>query len=228
MRQVGPDLAAVARLIGDGSRATILWALMDGSARPAGELSARAGVTPQTASGHLAMLVEGGLLRASKVGRERRYALSGPEVARALEALSLVAPHAKAASLKDDFETRRLRAARTCYDHLAGSLGVAITEAMVHRVYVLPRGEGYEVSAGGEDWLAALGVSCDEVRARERAFGKACLDWSERRPHLAGALGAAIAGRLFELEWVQRIEGTRALTVTGKGRRGLRRELDIA
>lgn len=227
MRRVGPDLAAVARLIADGSRATILWALMDGGARPAGDLARAAAITPQTASGHLALLVQGGLLQVKAAGRERRYSLAGPQVAQVLESLSLVAPHARAASLRDDFESRRLRVARSCYDHLAGGLGVAITEAMVQHDYIVPRGDAYEASQQGEQWLAALGISCEAVRGERRPFGRACLDWSERRSHLAGALGAAIARTLIEHGWVERIRGTRALTVTGKGRRAIRAELGI-
>lgn len=223
----GPAVAAVAGLMGDPSRAAILTALLGGVARPAGELAKYARVSPSTASAHLARLVEGGLVRATTAGRHRYFALAGPQVARALEALALVAPPAPETGGKGDFELRRLRRGRTCYDHLAGALGVAVTEALVARGSLEPHGDAFEVTAEGEEWLGRLGVDAGRIRSGRRAFARACLDWSERRPHLAGALGAAITARFFEAGWLARVDGTRAVVPTSAGRRAFRRELGV-
>lgn len=223
----GPAVASVAGLIGDPSRAAMLTALLGGVARPAGELARRAGISPQTASVHLARLVEGGLVRVTTSGRHRYFVLAGPAVARALESLALIAPAAEPESAGAGFELRRLQRARTCYDHLAGSLGVAVTESLVERGCLDAHGEAYEVTADGDAWLRRLGVVPEDLRHGRRAFARACLDWSERRPHLAGALGAALTARLFELGWITRLDGTRAVEPTPPGRRALRSELGI-
>jgi DNA-binding transcriptional ArsR family regulator len=223
----GPAIAAVAGLIGDPSRAAILTALLGGVARPAGELARRAGISPQTASVHLARLVEGGLIRVRTSGRQRYFSLAGAPVARVLESLALIAPPAAEPGPQAGFELRRLRRARTCYDHLAGGLGVAVTEALVERGRLDPNADGYEVTPAGETWLNALEVDVEGVRSGRRAFARACLDWSERRPHLAGALGAALTARFFEVGWIARLDGTRAVVATAVGRRALRRELGV-
>jgi DNA-binding transcriptional ArsR family regulator len=224
-----PDVAGTAALIGDPSRAAMLTALLGGVARPAGELARHAHVSPQTASAHLAKLVAGGLVRMTTAGRHRYFTLADASVARALEALALVAPPPRDRNLgpKGGFELRRLQRARTCYDHLAGALGVGVTAALVERQYLDFHGDGYEVTPEGEGWLGGLGVDCARLRAGRRAFARACLDWSERRPHLAGALGAALAARLFELAWIARVDRTRAVATTPDGRRALRRELGL-
>jgi len=221
------DVARVAALIGDPSRAAMLAALLGGVARPAGELARCAGVSAQTASAHLARLVDGGLLRVTTSGRHRYFSLAGAPVARALESLALVAPLSPPRTPREDFELRRLRRGRTCYDHLAGVLGTAVTDALVERGCIDARGDGYEVMPEGETWLQALGVDCARIRHGRRTFARACLDWSERRPHLAGALGAAVATRFFELAWITRVDGSRAVAVTPAGRRALRRELGL-
>jgi DNA-binding transcriptional ArsR family regulator len=222
-----PDLASVAMLIADQSRATMLSALLGGRALHAGELARRADISPQTASAHLAKLVEGGLIRMEKAGRHRYFTLSGAPVARALESLSLIAPVCPAHTAKSSFELRTIRRARTCYDHLAGALGVEVTNAMVARDYLRRRDSAYEVTTPGEGWFAEFGIDCARLRTQQRSFARACLDWSERRPHMAGALGAAFAERLFALGWIARVDRSRAIQVTSTGRRGLRRELGL-
>lgn len=224
----GPAVATVAGLIGDPSRAAMLTALLGGVARPAGELARHAGISPQTASVHLAKLIEGGLVQVRKSGRHRYFSLAGAPVARALESLALVAPPAPETGAKAGFEMRRLRRARTCYDHLAGALGVAVTDALVARDCLDEHGEAYEVTPAGEAWLRGLEVDLQRVRESRRTFARACIDWSERRPHLAGALGAALTRRFFEVGWLARIDGTRAVTPTAEGRRALRRELGVS
>jgi DNA-binding transcriptional ArsR family regulator len=222
-----PDLASVAGLIGDPSRAAMLAALLGGLSLPAGELARCAGISPQTASGHLARLVDGGLLRATTRGRHRYYQLHSPEVGRALEALAAIAPRARIRSLNESEAGRALRFARTCYDHLAGALGVALTQRLVERELLAEAGESYLVTAAGEDWLAGWGIDLGRLRQGRRAFARPCLDWSQRRPHLAGALGAAITGSLFERGWIAPSASSRAVRLTEAGRAGLRRELDL-
>ena len=204
----------------------MLAALLGGVARPAGELARCARISPQTASGHLAKLVEGGLIRATRSGRHRYFTLVGAPVARALESLALVAP-APEEGEGAGFELRRLRRARTCYDHLAGALGVAVTDALVERGRLDPQADGYEVTGAGERWLRHLDIDPDRVRRSRRSFARACIDWSERRPHLGGALGAALAARFLEAGWIVRLKGTRAVVASAEGRRVLRRELGV-
>ncbi len=216
-------MAAVAALIGEPARAAILDALLDGGGLPASELARRAGVTPSTASAHLSRLAAGGLLACEPAGRERRYRLASPDVAEALETLARIAPRREVRSLRGAGRAEAIRAARTCYDHLAGRLGVGLTEALVARDALVLRGAAYDLTASGESLLADLGVDVASARGRRRAFTRACLDWTERRPHLAGALGAALADALLEAGWVERRPADRGLRVTPAGRRGLAR-----
>jgi DNA-binding transcriptional ArsR family regulator len=212
----------VAALLGDSTRAVMLDALMDGQARPAGELARRAGVAPSTASEHLTRLVEGRLLVVEPRGRERRYRLASAEVADVLEALSCLGSEAPVTSLRAAGRTEALREARTCYDHLAGRFGVAVTEALVARDFLRSRDGSFELTGGGEVFLVRLGVDVAGARARKRVFTRSCLDWSERRPHLAGALGAALAATALDQGWVCRRPNDRGLRVTPRGAAALR------
>jgi len=213
---------AVASLLAEPTRAAILDALMAGGSLPAGELARRAGVAPSTASEHLSRLLEGHLVSCEAHGRERRYRLASHWVAEALEALARVAPPEQAHSLRASDSHAALRHARTCYDHLAGRVGVALTEALLARRLLLALDGSYAVTGRGERYLASLGVDIDRARAARRSFARACLDWSERRPHLAGSLGAALADALLAEKWLQRRADGRALIVTASGEAGLR------
>jgi DNA-binding transcriptional ArsR family regulator len=206
------DLAAVGSLLAEPARVRMLAALGDGRALPASALAAEAGVAPSTASGHLARLVDGGLLTAESRGRRRYFRLRGPEVAEALEALARVAPREPVSSLRQATRIDALRAARTCYDHLAGRLGTALMDALLERGVVADE----HVTEQGVDVLASLGVDLDSIPGRRPLF-RSCLDWSERRPHAAGKLGAALTARCFELGWVERLDATRAVRVTPAG-----------
>ena len=217
-----PVVTDVAALLGDPSRAAMLDALMDGDARPAGELARRAGVAPSTASEHLMRLVEGRLLVVEPRGRERRYRLASADVTEVLEALSRLGSEAPVNSLRAAGRTEALRAARTCYDHLAGRFGVAVTEALVARDVLDIRDGSFALTDDGEVFLVNLGVDVAGARAHKRVFARACLDWSERRPHLAGALGAALADAALDQGWVRRRPNDRALRVTPKGAAELR------
>jgi DNA-binding transcriptional ArsR family regulator len=214
------DMAELGALLGDPARASILTALIDGRALTATELAEVAGVAPQTASGHLAKLTAANLLDLRKQGRHRCYRVASPLVASMLESVMSVAamqlpPRRTPSSRLDE----GMRTARTCYDHIAGRLGVAIADTLVTRGYVLLADDGGEVTPAGADFLAAFGAALSRKGLR-RVFCRPCLDWSERRWHLAGAVGAALCNRCIDLHWIERAQGTRALTITPKGRRG--------
>lgn len=222
-----PNLAPIANLIGEPTRAAMLSELLDGGVLTATELAARAGVAPSTASEHLARLAAGGLLRVEAWGRHRYYGLAGPEVARALEALAALS---RPSACADPFEREvldGLRFGRTCYDHLAGRLGVTVRDALIARGVLVEDGPEHAVTPVGEAWLAGFGIELPAVRRTRRSFARACLDWSERRPHLAGALGAALLDRLVALGWIVREPGERAVRLTQAGRLGLARDLDL-
>lgn len=215
------DVAAAAKLMADSSRAAVLVELSDGRALPPSELAAVAGVSRSTISEHLALLQRAGFLAVERGGRNRYFRLAGPEVAQAVEALAQLAPRREVRSLKQANRAGALGAARTCYGHLAGRLGVGITAAMGERGLLEREAEVFLLTDAGAAWLAGLGV------AKPPRAGKTCNDWSERRPHLAGKLGVALAKRLFELEWLERTEVRRAVRVTERGARELRSQLGL-
>jgi DNA-binding transcriptional ArsR family regulator len=231
MNSTEPQFAAVAALLGDPARANIVRALMDGRARTAKELALVAGVTAQTASGHLGKLVAAELLSVLAQGRHRYYRLANSLVACTIESLMALAGERPLPRHRHNSAlTGALRSARTCYDHLAGRLGVQIHDHLLHEGCLLPGHHGdshghdhdYEVSASGRLLLARLGIDVDAVAKQRRGFARPCLDWSERVPHLAGGLGAAIAGRCFELGWIARRADSRAVRLTGAGAAGLK------
>src|SRR5450432_2453815 len=182
------ELALVGSLVGDRARASILSELLDGRALTATELASRAGVTPATASVHLGRLVAGGLLAVEPQGRHRYFRLRSRHVARALEALAVLAPRPASRDRHGPGRPGELRFARTCYDHLAGWLGVAFENALVDRRLLRAEGSVYRETAKGRAWLASFGVDAAAAKEKRRSFARACLDWSERRHHLAGAL----------------------------------------
>jgi DNA-binding transcriptional ArsR family regulator len=214
------DMAELGALLGDPARASILTALIDGRALTATELAQLAGVAPQTASGHLAKLTAANLLDLQKQGKHRYYRVASPLVAGMLENVMSVAavqlpPRRTPSSRLDE----AMRTARTCYDHIAGRLGVAIADTLVTCGYVLLADDGGEVTPAGADFLAAFGATVSPKGLR-RVFCRPCLDWSERRWHIAGAVGAAVCNRCIDLHWIERRESTRALTITAKGQHG--------
>jgi DNA-binding transcriptional ArsR family regulator len=221
----GADIAPVAALMADPARAAMLGALLGGPALAAGELSQVAGVSPATASAHLARLLDGGLVTVTRQGRHRYYSLAGHEVAMVLEAISQISPVSPVRSLRQSRDAAALAQARTCYDHLAGRAGVALFDALMRAGILTGGGTGqdaaYQVTADGADTLAAFGVDMAEVRRSRRRLAGACLDWTQRSPHLNGALGAAITDRLLELGWIERGPSRRAVRVTEPGQAGL-------
>ena len=222
-----PDLSTIAALIGDPTRAIILSALLGGQSLPASELAYRAHITAQTGSSHLAKLVEGGLLTVHQTGRHRYYQLKNAEVAHLLEALAVVAPAPRTKSPTESAELNALHVARTCYDHLAGKLGVAVTQSLLDQNLIQLDEADYHVTPEGSKWLAAWEIDENQLHKGRRKFACTCLDWSERRYHVAGALGATVADKFFEKGWVSRITGTRALRITDKGNKGLSAQFGI-
>ncbi|MBN3855528.1 helix-turn-helix transcriptional regulator [Paraburkholderia sp. Ac-20340] len=217
-----PGLARVAALLADPGRAAMLWALMDGSARPAGELTLIAGLSPSAASAHLARLAEGGLLAPEVRGRHRYYRIATPEIAQTIEALMNVA-HATAPTRPVTRPARtvpvEMRHARTCYDHMAGEVAVRVFDRLVAGGLLVREGDDLEATESGIARLASWGVDLGALRARRRRFACTCLDWSERRPHLGGALGAALLERFTSNGWVERTSRPRVLRITPLGQR---------
>lgn len=209
----------------------MLWALADGRALPAGELARAGCVGASTASTHLSRLRAAGWVAAEQHGRHRYFRLANEDIPRVLEALALLGAPPAAARTGAGSMGNDLRLARSCYDHLAGAAGVALTEALTAEGAIVPDGRTYAISTAGQRRFGTLGIDTgrltDEARSRRRFLARACLDWSERRYHLAGALGQALLGRVLELEWFERRRGTRALRLTNAGRRALQREFGM-
>jgi DNA-binding transcriptional ArsR family regulator len=237
------DIAAVGALVADRGRCRILLALGDGRALPASRLADEAGVSPATASSHLRKLTEAGLLAVETHGRHRYYRLAGPDVGRLIEALQQLAPATPVRSLRQDTRARAIREARTCYDHIAGRLGVTLMQTMIERGY-LAGGDGtydpehrpgdhragyghevdYRLTPAGQAFLDEFGV---QVPPR-RPLIRYCVDWSEQHHHLSGALGRGLLDRLTELGWIRRSDGSRAIKVTASGRAGLDQTFGIS
>jgi DNA-binding transcriptional ArsR family regulator len=223
--------AEVAALAGDPARAGMLHALMDGRALTASELARVAGVTPQTASGHLARLATAGLLSVEKQGRHRYHRLASPAVAQMMESIMQVTSGLDSARppLTVGPRDAALRTARTCYDHLAGRLGVALADALVVGNYIELASDGGLVTDAGTEFFDNIGIDVEAIAARNgrrsaRILCRSCLDWSERRPHIAGAIGAAMCAHSLAKDWIRRTDGTRAVTITPKGQRIFREQ----
>ncbi|OBF32838.1 transcriptional regulator [Mycolicibacterium peregrinum] len=235
------DIAAVAALLADPARCKVLLALDDGRALPAGVLAEEAGISRPTASSHLAKLTDAGLLTVRTQGRHRYYRLAGPEVGALIEQLGRLAPARPVTSLREGTRAARLRSARTCYDHIAGRLGVQLMGSLLERG-VLTGGDGwfhpggtdrlsspghdvdYQLTDGGRDLLRQMGV---EIPTGPRPLVRYCVDWTEQRHHVAGGLGCALLDHFLAADWLRRTPRHRALTVTGSGRAALSKQFDI-
>ena len=216
------DLASVATLMADRHRAQMLLTLLGGTPQSGSALAEAAGISRSLASAHLKKLVGGGLVRAQRQGRQQLYAIASEPVADALEILILLAPGPKVRSLGDASRARSLRWARMCYDHLAGAVGVSVTEALIGRGLVRERDGGYVLAPDGAAEFGRLGIDVDRLERRTRPLLRACLDWSERRYHLGGSLGAALTRSMLERRWITTREASRIVTVTEAGEAALR------
>ena len=213
----GPDIARIAALIGDPARANMLTALMTGKALTATELAAEAGVTLQTASGHLAKLLDGQLVQVRKQGRHKYFALAHADVGAALEALMGLAAGQGKLRTRTGPKDVQLRQARVCYNHLAGQKGVQMFQSMLARGLLREDGEALGLTAQGEVFVASLGVDLHGLSAARAPLCRSCLDWSERRTHLAGSLGRAMLSEMEKLRWVRRDKDSRALIFSPRG-----------
>jgi DNA-binding transcriptional ArsR family regulator len=223
----GPDIARVAALIGDPARANMLTALLGGSALTASELALEAGITRQTASSHLAKLSEADLIATEAQGRHRYFRLADREVGRALESLMSVAARPKLARKRPGPKEPAMRRARACYDHLAGELGVALYDGLIANAWIAEGGHGVSATRKGVKAFGALGIDVPSLAASKRPLCRTCLDWSERRHHLAGGLGAAILTCVYEAGWARRDRTTRAVHFSPAGEAGFRRAFSL-
>jgi DNA-binding transcriptional ArsR family regulator len=226
--RAGEAMASVARLLADDTRATFCLALLDGRAWTVTELARHAGVAASTASEHTSRLIAGGLLAGERQGRHRYVRIATPDVANLIEMITAAAGRQPPAISSLAGATRRtaLTRARTCYDHLAGRLGVAISDAMTDRGLVSWE-HGLAVTPAGEAWLATLGLTAEHRPPTRRPVLRSCLDWTERRPHLGGSVASALCRHAFDASWIGRVGGGRAVTLTDAGRGAFERHLGI-
>lgn len=227
---INPNIAEIASLLGETSRATMLASMMDGRFHTASELAYMAAIKPQTASFHLAKLVDGKLIKVEKQGRHRYFQLAGEDIAQLLESFLAMSPPPEVRSLKQSSQMKILQNARTCYDHLAGKLGVQLTESLLNKGYLELDQKQFVITAEGAQFFTDFGLDLDELTRKRRSFSHACLDWSERRYHLGGALGHGLLTQLLNLEWITRVPSIRAIKITEKGRAGFKEvfNLDIS
>lgn len=217
-----PDIASIARLIGDRARATILMGLMSGRALTATELARAAQVTKQTASSHLSKLVDARLVAVENVGRHRYFRIASHDVGAVIENLVGLAHRLGAVQIDSGPVDPAMRRARVCYDHLAGEFGVLVFDSLRQQGHLRADGKALALTGKGQEFVEQLGVDVAALERRRRALCLSCLDWSVRRPHLAGALGAALLDRFFALRWAARAKGTRVVTFSAVGERALR------
>ncbi|MEE9209138.1 MAG: helix-turn-helix domain-containing protein [Kiloniellales bacterium] len=223
----GPDIARVAALIGDPARANILTALMGGSALTASELANESGVTKQTASAHLAKLLEADFVAVEKQGRHRYYRLADPDVAQILEGLMGIAARRNPTRVRTGPKEPALRMARVCYDHLAGELAVLLFESLVRKGWLEVDDDKIRLTTAGRAFFDRFGVDLETMERRRRPVCRACLDWSVRRRHLAGALGAGLLSNIYELGWARRLEGSRIVEFSPSGEAAYRKQFDL-
>lgn len=221
--EFNPMVSKVAGLLSDPSRSKILIGLMDGNEHAASELALVANIRPQTASFHLKKIMDSGVIQVKKRGVHRLYSLKDSECASILESFLAVSPTPEINSFNQESSKHKIKLARTCYDHLAGELGVKITNALVENGIIIEADEkNYAVSDKGYTFFKEFGINVQEQQNKRRAFARRCLDWTERQHHVAGSLGNSIITRMFELQWLQRRENTRSLKLTNEGEHGVK------
>lgn len=206
-----------AGLIGDATRAAIMWTLLDGRAFTATELSIAVNTSPQNISMHLAKLLEANLLSVEKQGRHKYYRFSNKEVAYVVEAMANLIPKSDISSKKKTENYPPIKYCRTCYDHLAGKIGVALADSLLEQNIIIEKNNAFEISTEGENWFSDFGINIEEAQKQKRIFLKPCLDWSERRNHIAGSIGTLLLNKMLEQDWIRRTANSRAIIITGKG-----------
>jgi len=227
MEDLEKDFSEIAALFGDKSRAIMLWNLLDGRAYTATELATCADISLQSASNHLSKLLKKEVLTVAKQGRHRYYKLSSPEVAQVIESMASIL------SIQTGYKTIKkpkmsgFTYARTCYKHLAGEVGVKITEAMVKQEIIIVAEKNFELTEKGKQWFIDVGIPVENLQHLKRSFSHKCLDWSERKYHLAGALGDAFLEMMLEKDWFRKHKNTRELRLTAKGRTEIKQQLNI-
>jgi DNA-binding transcriptional ArsR family regulator len=222
-----PDLASIGGALADPGRAAMLTALLEGEHLTAGQLAQHAELSASAASNHLRRLRELGLVADERIGRNRVFTLATHDLADALEALARVSPVKPVRGLRHSQASEALRSGRTCYDHLAGRLGVGVTDGLVERALLTRRRDAFAVTPSGRAWLAELGIDVETVARSKRSFARICIDWTEQRPHLAGALGAAITTTVVQRRWLRRRLGGRGVVLTQRGAEFLAGELGL-
>ncbi len=218
---VSNELVEVAVLLGEPARVTMLWNLLDGQARPAGELAFLSNVSPQSASLHLGKLVNAGMLKVANQGRHRYYTIANPQIAHVIESMETLIPSAAKSKPLPRSQMPDFRMARTCYDHLAGKLAVDIVGAMLTNGLVSLGKKDFVISKTGSNWFSEFGIDIDVLKRERRAFARQCLDWSERQYHLAGSLGSAFLKQLIARKWIVPESTGRSVRVTLDGRKNL-------
>lgn len=226
------NIPRVANLLADPARASMLWTLIDGTTRPAGELAFAANVSPQSASGHLAKLVEGGLLRSKAQGRHRYFRIAGPEAAHLIESLASFGASIRPRAPRDPPLARAMPSeflyARTCYNHLAGEMAVKVLQVMLKERWLVSAGQEYRVTRLGHEKLTALGVDVGRALKGRSSFARGCVDLTQRRPHLAGALGAALLDLYVRERWILRTPRSRVVNITPAGHEAFRRRFGVS
>ncbi|WP_109852319.1 helix-turn-helix transcriptional regulator [Aquimarina sp. AU58] len=227
MEEFENKFAEIASLLGDKSRSVMLWCLLDGRAYTALELSVCANISAQSASNHLKKMIQANILQVEKQGRHRYYKYATSEVAQVIESMAgLVSMNDKYTRTKKP-ELNGITYARTCYDHLAGEIGVKITDALLDNGMLEIVERTYKITSIGKSWFQDVGINIDDVMSQKRSFAHLCLDWSERRHHLAGALGASFLTMMLQNDWIRRKKDSREILITGKGKLELKTRLNL-
>lgn len=221
------EFSKIATLIGEKGRSLMLWSLLDGKAYTATELSAFANISRQSVSNHLSKLIEANLVIAEKQGRHRYFRLANEKVAQVIESMASLIPNQKI-EIKKSAETQKLAFARTCYDHLAGRISIELAKSLLGKKIIVMRGTDFEVTDFGRIWFEELGIDIVTLKNKKRSFAHKCMDWTERKHHIAGALGAAILEKFLENDWIRKKTNTRGIVVTTLGELKLFDELKIA
>ena len=217
----------IATLIGDPTRASIMWALLDGKAFTATELAIVANTSPQNISMHLVKLLDADLLCVEKQGRHKYYRFSNKEIAYAIEGMANLISRPVVSDKKVVGKLPPIKYCRTCYDHLAGKIGVALTNSLVEQNIIIDANTNFEISLEGEKWFSDFGINIEELKKQRRLFLKPCLDWSERKNHMAGSLAASLLNKMIANDWLRKTTNSRAIIITGKGEKELLRYFKI-